>query len=253
MVSAEYEAMKALYSVMPEMVAEPLGWGPYEAEPDTWFFICRYCELSGGTPDASDFPALVAEMHSRGSSTKGEFGFPVVAFGGRNPSWFPVTNSWEETFSRGLARTFELEEETHGPDEEMRRLRDGIMTRVVPRLLRPLETEGRKLVPTLVHDDLWDGNASVDVNTGRPVIFDATPLYAHNECRCHQAVSLSSLVPLELLRLGESADVFADEIAPWWPPRHQVAKAGYIEEYLKHRPKSEPQEDFIDRDLLYSL
>jgi len=38
------------------------------------------------------------------------------------------------------------------------------------------------LVPSLVHGDLWDGNASADVETGRPMIFDATPLYAHKEC-----------------------------------------------------------------------
>lgn len=57
------------------------------------------------------------------------------------------------------------------------------MTKIIPRLLRPLESEGRTLTPCIVHGDLWDGNASVDVNTGHPMIFDGTPLYAHNECK----------------------------------------------------------------------
>ena len=130
----------------------------------------------------ADFPALLAEFHGRSKSAAGDFGFPITMFGGRNPQTFPLTKSWEECFSKGLDKIFDMEEQTHGPDEEMQRLRDGLMTKLIPRLLRPLETEGRVLVPSLVHGDLWDGNASVDVETGRPMIFDATPLYAHKEC-----------------------------------------------------------------------
>jgi protein-ribulosamine 3-kinase len=175
--------MKKLHGIMPEMVAEPLAWGAYTEESDTYFFVCRFCELSEDIPDVSDFPALVAEMHKRGVSETGELGHPYITYSGRNPQFFPPSKSWEECFSKGLMAEFELEEGTHGPDEEMRRLRDGIMTKVIPRLLRPLETEDRTLVPRLVHGDLWDGNASLDVSTGHPMIFDAVPLYAHNECK----------------------------------------------------------------------
>ena len=182
MVSSEYEAMKVLHSVIPEMVAEPLAWGTYKAEPDTYFFVCRFCELSEDIPSLSDFPALVAQLHKRGVSKTGEFGFPFTTFGGKNAMKFPTSKTWEECFSKGIAALFDSEEQAQGPEEEMTRLREGIMTKVIPRLLRPLETEGRKLTPRLVHGDLWDGNTSVDVNTGSPVIFDGTPLYAHNEC-----------------------------------------------------------------------
>lgn len=224
MVSAEFQAMSELYSVMPEIVAEPLAWGAYKDEPDTWFYICRFRELSEDIPDVSDFPALLAEMHKRGVSKTGEFGFPVTTFGGRNPRTFPVSKSWEETFSKGLSNTFDIEEESQGKTPEMTELRNGIMTKVVPRLLRPLETEGRKLTPTLVHGDIWDGNASVDVQTGTPLIFDATPMYAHNEY----------------------------DLAPWWAPRHKMT-GSYIAEYIKHYPVSEPTEDFRERGLLYML
>jgi protein-ribulosamine 3-kinase len=105
-----------------------------------------------------------------------------VTYSGRNPQYFPPSKSWEECFTLGLKAEFEQEERTHGPDAEMRRLRDEFFDKVIPRLLRPLETEGRKVTPRLVHGDLWDGNASVDVNKGNPVIFDAVPIYAHNEC-----------------------------------------------------------------------
>jgi protein-ribulosamine 3-kinase len=72
-------------------------------------------------------------------------------------------------------------------------LRNAIPKKVIPRLLRPLEIDGRKLLPRLVHGDLWDGNTSVDVAMDLPVIFDACSSYAHNECEAQQDSSVDSL------------------------------------------------------------
>jgi fructosamine-3-kinase len=195
MVSAEYSAMCLLYSVKPEMVAEPVAWGAYVQEPDTYFFLCRFHQFRKAKtpdgkelpdthqiPDMDQLPMLLADLHRRGTSKTGEFGFPITTYGGRNPQTFPLCKTWEECFSRGLANIFDMEEEVQGPDDEMRQLREALMTKIIPRLLRPLETKGRTLTPSLVHGDLWDGNVAVDDATGRVIIFDATPLYAHNEC-----------------------------------------------------------------------
>ncbi len=62
-----------------------------------------------------------------------------------------------------------------------------ILDKVIPRLLRPLETEGRNIQPRIVHGDMWDGNTSVDATTDKPVIFDASGMYAHNECKARFA------------------------------------------------------------------
>lgn len=183
MAFSEYKSMKRLYDVIPELVAEPIAWGPYTDEPDTYFFVCRFHELSGDIPDLEDFPALIAEMHKRGVSPTGQFGHDYTVYSGRNPQNFPMSKSWEETFSKGLNAEFDLEERTHGPNEEMQHLRQALFEKVIPRLLRPLESGDTKLVPRIVHGDLWDGNASIDVNSGHPMIFDAVPLYAHNECK----------------------------------------------------------------------
>ncbi|KAH6646876.1 hypothetical protein BKA67DRAFT_524502 [Truncatella angustata] len=67
------------------------------------------------------------------------------------------------------------EESVHGPDDELTELKTAIIGKVIPRLLSPL-----KIIPRLVHGDLWDGNASAEVNTGNPMIFDPLCLYAHN-------------------------------------------------------------------------
>lgn len=60
------------------------------------------------------------------------------------------------------------------------------MKRVVPRLLRPLETGGRQIKPSLVPGHLYSGNVSIDAENGRPVLYDAACLYAHNECKASQ-------------------------------------------------------------------
>ncbi|KAJ5628449.1 Fructosamine/Ketosamine-3-kinase [Penicillium lividum] len=119
---------------------------------------------------------------------------------------------------------FQAEEDAQGFDEEMAALRKDIMEKVIPRLLRPLETGGNKIVPSLAHGDIWDGNTSVDAETGNPLIFDACSSYTHHEY----------------------------DLAPWRPVRHKIGKP-YVEEYLKYFPASEPTEDFDDRNALYCV
>lgn len=92
------------------------------------------------------------------------------------------TDTWEECFAKNVKIMFDHELIAQGPDDDIAQLRDKIMGKVIPRLLRPLEVGGRKVVPRLVHGDLWEGNAGTDVRTGLPKIFDACSLYAHNEC-----------------------------------------------------------------------
>jgi protein-ribulosamine 3-kinase len=73
--------------------------------------------------------------------------------------------------------------ERGGPWEEMEELRASMIEKVIPRLLRPLEMNGRSVKPALIHGDLWCGNTAVDVQTDRPLIFDPASFYAHNECK----------------------------------------------------------------------
>jgi protein-ribulosamine 3-kinase len=65
----------------------------------------------------------------------------------------------------------------------MAQLRQAIYEKDIPRLLRPLETEGRSVVPRLVHGDMWNDNTSVDAATDTPLIFDACSSYAHHESK----------------------------------------------------------------------
>lgn len=180
--------MTAIHNAMPDIAPKPVGHGTYEEDSDTHFFLCHFHTMMDGIPDVEDFPAVLAQLHKSGISPNGKFGFPVTTYQGRLPQNTTECGTWEECFSNGIEQFFEAEEEAQGFDEEMARLRKGIMEKVIPRLLRPLETGGNKIQPRLVHGDLWDGNTSVDAETGKPLIFDACSSYAHHECKFHSRI-----------------------------------------------------------------
>ena len=69
-----------------------------------------------------------------------------------------------------------------GPWKEIETLEPDMVSKVIPRLLRPLETDGRSVKPSLVHGDLWCGNVAIDVATDLPLVYDPSSFYAHNEC-----------------------------------------------------------------------
>jgi protein-ribulosamine 3-kinase len=130
-----------------------------------------------------NFTEKIAHLHEEGVSSSGKFGFPVPTYQGNLPQDTTECHTWEEIFTRGVQRMFELEEASQGHDEEMTHLSNAIIEKVIPRRLRPLETEGKSVTPCLVHGDLWDGNTGADAVTIQPLIFDTCCLYAHHECK----------------------------------------------------------------------
>lgn len=95
--------------------------------------------------------------------------------------------------------------------------------KVVPRLLRPLQTGGRTIKPSLCHGDLWDGNIQMDIDTQKRVVFDPCPFYGHHEMdlQCMQS------------------------------PRYNIGR-NFINEYV-NVGESEPREDLDDPNALYAV
>lgn len=50
--------------------------------------------------------------------------------------------TWEALFTNMMGKMLEEEERVHGPDEELQKVKDGLFGKVIPRLLRPMETAG---------------------------------------------------------------------------------------------------------------
>ena len=183
MMLAEFISMTTLHQAIPDSTPAPIAWGTYASTSEIHFFLCHFLDFIDETPEIETFTAKVAELHAESSSPNGKYGFPVPTFMGQMAQYNSWTDSWEKFFTLSMERLMATIEESKGPDEELKKLFEQTMSKVVPRLLRPLETGGRQIKPCLVHGDLYSGNVSIDAKTGRPVMYDAACLYAHNECK----------------------------------------------------------------------
>jgi len=178
----EFTSMNTIYSVLPDFAPRPIGWGTYASDPECHFYLATFHEMTEELPDINAFAWKVAELHMKSESPNGKFGFPVTTFSGNAPQDNSWTDSWEAFFTQAVIRMLSLEEESQGSSDEMKKLGEALVKMVIPRLLRPMEINGRKLKPCLVHGDLWYGNACTDLKTNSPIIFDACSFYGHHEC-----------------------------------------------------------------------
>lgn len=183
MVHGEFESMKAIYTLLPDFAPKPIAWGTYRTIVDTHFFLCQYREMMEEMPDPHKFTARLAALHQNSKSPNGRFGFHTTTYSGNLPQMNEWEENWETYFTKSMRWALKLELEAKGPDLEFDVLVPVLFDKVIPRLLRPLESEGRSVKPSLVHGDLWYANSGIDVNTGESLIFDACCFYAHSECK----------------------------------------------------------------------
>ena len=88
----------------------------------------------------------LAALHQNSKSPNGN--------SGNLPQMNKWEESWETYFTKSMrwALKLELEAKRHNPEFDV--LIPILFDKVIPRLLRPLESEGRSVKPSLVHGDL---------------------------------------------------------------------------------------------------
>ena len=207
MLHGEFESMSVSHSLSPDFVVKPLAWGACASAPDTYFYMSEFHELGQETPDPEAFCSKIAELHTRSAQTSRrdvssgkKYGFQITTHLGMFPQDNRWCSTWEEFYIKGMKRVLAFEERTQGPSKELDELAIQLLERVIPRLLRPLETNGLSIEPTLVHGDLQIRNARTDLITGMPKIFDAGAFWGHNECeflmmiQCGQMMTFSKVI-----------------------------------------------------------
>jgi len=140
-------------------------------------------------PEPGPFCEKLAQLHSSHTSPEGKFGFHCTTYNGDLPqdnTWF---ESWEAFFDNGLRHILRVREERARPNAELNALLPSLFERVIPRLLRPLESKGRKIEPSLVHGDMWYGNVANVNGPEKGIVFDPSSFWAHNECRSPSCLS----------------------------------------------------------------
>lgn len=159
-------------------------------DTNTYFYIGEFREMDFDTlPDPDKLLSMLAQMHSKGTSENGMFGFPVPTACGRMQRTVTWEKSWAASFAHQLKDVMKYDLERHGSWPEFEATCKEIIDVVVPKILEPLQANGRVLKPSLCHGDFWEKNIAIDRNTGGIVVFDPGCTYAHNEiefgtCKC---------------------------------------------------------------------
>ncbi|OAR00243.1 hypothetical protein LLEC1_03472 [Akanthomyces lecanii] len=158
----EFTGMTELWKLSPEFVVKPVAWGKLADTSQDWYFLLtEFKNLSTQLVDADKLAARVAQLHKRSqaqSDTGGRFGFPIQTFDGarlQSVGWDP---SWASFFAKLLAEAYRQDTEANGVWPELERAHQRVQADVIPRLLGVLEENGRRVVPTLIHGDMWEGN-----------------------------------------------------------------------------------------------
>ncbi|KAK7914231.1 hypothetical protein PG985_011934 [Apiospora marii] len=178
-----FEAEHAIYEFLPEQTPRPVGWGTYRGDPNMHFYLCEFIEMYDSIPSACDWAATVSRLHlnSMGRSPAGQFGFHTATHLANVPVNNTWSSSWQAFWAQQMESLFDQDELLHGPDDEVRRLKELYITRVIPRFLGPLESNGRVIQTCLIHSDLWPGNVKPAVETGELIMFDSCAYWGHNE------------------------------------------------------------------------
>ena len=225
MMEGEYWAMMELYNTIPAAIPKPLARGKFKAEnPATYFFLSEFAEMSDQVSDPDRLCTLISDLHRKIVSPTGKFGFHVRTCNGRTPQATEWDSSWTSFFAKFMVHVMAEDFTTNGSWPELKRTGARIISHVIPRLIGALEREGRCVKPCLIHGDLWEGNTGTSRETGAIILFDAGSYYAHNEM----------------------------EIGDWRCPYNKINSTIYTETYLKYHGKSEPADEWDDRNRLYS-
>lgn len=228
MLGGEFESSKAIYAAMSDFIPEPFGFGKYKVpSPATYFYLSEFVDMDVTTaPDPAEFTSRLAHLHKVSKSPTGKFGFHVQTCDGDRAHVVDWQDSWAVFFRNLFLGVCDLDIKRNGPWEEYERVVQQVAWKVIPRLLEPLQAEGRQLKPCIIHGDLWEGNMGINMETGDTLLFDAGSYYAHNEM----------------------------ELGHWRCEFSSVFRStAYKKHYLRHYPAAEPADEFDDRNRLYSL
>lgn len=219
----EYLSTQALHAVIPDNAPRPLAQGVLARDSSKHFLICEFVDMVEEMPPVAEFASVIAQLHKNSQSPNAKFGFDVPTSQSLQleNAW---CDTWEEFFTRAFRGTVKLEQEIQGHNHELERLAQQTCEKVIPRLLRPMETNGRKLKPTLVHGDLWHGNVGINLTTDQVVLYDCCAFYGHHE------------YDLGMFRAA----------------RYRTNKS-HVRAYHKFIEASYPPEDHDDRNALYAL
>jgi fructosamine-3-kinase len=167
MFEAEALGLKQMLDTQTIRVPQPICWGIADGSS---YIVLEWLEFGhGATHSWEEMGRKLAAMHKQGKSSR--FGWERNNTIGSTPQINTWTDNWADFFA----------EHRIGYQLKLANRRGGNLphySEVVP-LLRDFLAD-RKPQPSLVHGDLWSGNAAV-TTSGEPVILDPATYYGDRE------------------------------------------------------------------------
>ncbi len=168
MFEAEAEGLQQMWDTHTIRVPRPICWG---AEGESAYIVLEWLDLNGRGSDraAAEMGRQLAAMHRQSLGT--QFGWDMNNTIGSTPQMNPWTSNWAEFWTtHRIGYQLQLAQRKGGHFTHSDRL-----LAAIPEILADHHPQ-----PSLVHGDLWGGNAAVTA-TGEPVIFDPATYYGDRE------------------------------------------------------------------------
>ncbi|GAA6013929.1 hypothetical protein JCM10207_000171 [Rhodosporidiobolus poonsookiae] len=208
----EAESLRCMNEACADVAPTLLGSG--EDDGKKWM-LSEWHDLSSIPSSEQECLAeYLAKMHLAPAPSGQRFGFSVPTCCGATQQDNTEEESWSEFF--GKRRIGDLIKRIG--DSEMSRLGEQLQSRVIPALLDKLDVK-----PSILHGDLWSGNARFSKNRNAPITFDPSSYYGHSE-----------------------ADLGITRMFGGFSP-------AFYEAYHALVPKTEPADEYPQRQQLYEL
>jgi fructosamine-3-kinase len=168
MFEAEALGLQQMLATATIRVPKPICWGTADKSA---YIVLEWLELGRGDSKSwEEMGRQLAAMHSRSSSSQG-FGWEQNNTIGSTPQINSWTKNWAEFYAQHrLGFQFQLAKRQGGHFPQQQEL-----LAAIPQLLADHQPQ-----PSLVHGDLWGGNAAFTA-TGEPVIFDPATYFGDRE------------------------------------------------------------------------
>ncbi|AHJ27259.1 fructosamine kinase family protein [Nodularia spumigena CS-584] len=167
MFEAEALGLKEMLATNTILVPKPICWG---TAGNSSYIVLEWLEMGGSnSKSCQEMGRKLAQMH-KATSNKG-FGWQINNTIGSTPQINTWTADWAEFYTQHrLSYQFQLARRRGGsfPKQEQ-------LLAAIPELLA-----NHQVQPSLVHGDLWGGNAGYTVS-GEPVIFDPATYFGDRE------------------------------------------------------------------------
>ncbi|KZL50775.1 hypothetical protein A2T98_05710 [Nodularia spumigena CENA596] len=167
MFEAEALGLKEMLATNTILVPKPICWG---TAGNSSYIVLEWLEMGGSnSKSCQEMGRKLAQMH-KATSNKG-FGWQINNTIGSTPQINTWTADWAEFYTQHrLNYQFQLARRRGGSF-----LKQEQLLAAIPELLA-----NHQVQPSLVHGDLWGGNAGYTVS-GEPVIFDPATYFGDRE------------------------------------------------------------------------